>query len=287
MKIGVHTSMRNGFVAALEEALALGCGTFQMFTQSPRNWKTRVYDEEEFVAFRRAREKSGLGLVVVHSTYLPNLCTSLEDLYRRSYVALVEDLERTQKLGAEFLVIHPGAYSPNASLEIGIERIADALNRAFVEMPGPSTVLIETMAGGGRRVGGPFAHIAEILKRVKNSGRVGVCFDTCHVLAQGYDISQPAGVDAALAEFEREIGLDRLRVFHCNDSKSPCGSHRDRHENLGHGYVGVDGLTHLFRARDWSGRAFILETPKLPMPASDLENLRVLKNCLGANSNVY
>src|SRR5581483_10089279 len=121
MKIGVHTSMRNGFVAALEEAVALRCDTFQMFTQSPRNWKSRVYDEEEFTSFRRAREKSGMNVVVVHSTYLPNLCTSYEELYRRSYVALVEDLERAQKLGAEFLVIHPGAYSPAANLETGIE----------------------------------------------------------------------------------------------------------------------------------------------------------------------
>jgi deoxyribonuclease-4 len=281
VKIGVHTSMRNGFVAALEEAVSLGCSTFQMFTQSPRNWKRRVYDDAEFAAFRRAREKSGLGLVVVHSTYLPNLCTSLEDLYVRSCDALAEDLQRAQKLGAEFLVIHPGAYSPNADLETGIARIVAALNRAFEQVPGSSTVLIETMAGGGRRVGGPFGHIGSILKRIKKSNRIGVCFDTCHVLAQGYDISTRAGVDAALAEFDREIGLDQIRVFHCNDSKTPCGSHRDRHESLGKGYLGLEGLAHLFQSRSWTDRAFILETPKLPMPESDLENLRVLRRCLG------
>lgn len=285
MRIGVHTSMRNGFVAALEEAVALGCTAFQMFTQSPRNWKTRVYDEEEFTSFRRARDKSGMDLVVVHSTYLPNLCTSHSELYSRSYQALVEDLERTQKLGAEFLVIHPGAYSPNADLETGIQQIADALNRAFVDMPGSSVVLIETMAGGGRRVGGPFRHIGEILKRVNNSQRMGVCFDTCHVLAQGYDITNPAGVDATLAEFNREIGFDQLRVFHCNDSKTPCGSHRDRHESLGKGYLGMPGLTHLFRSQSWKGRAFILETPKMPMPAADIENLRVLRHCLGVENH--
>ncbi len=286
MNIGVHTSMRNGFVAALEEAVKLGCDTFQMFTQSPRGWKTRVYADEEFTAFRRAREKSGMGIVVVHATYLPNLCTSHEQLYRRSYDALVADLDRAQKLGAEFLVIHPGAYSPEADLETGLARIVDAFDRALLEVPGNATILIETMAGGGRRIGGPFSHIAAILKRVKNSKRVGVCFDTCHVLAQGYDISQPAGVDAALAEFDREIGFDHLRVFHCNDSKTPCGSHRDRHESLGKGYLGVAGLTHLFQSRPWPGRAFILETPKLPMPESDLENLRVLRRCLGVTSHV-
>jgi deoxyribonuclease-4 len=253
-----------------------------MFTQSPRGWKTRVYTDEEFAAFRRAREQSAIGTVVVHAPYLPNLCTSNEDMYRKSYDALVADLGRTEKLGAEFLVVHPGAYSPEADLETGLARIVDAFDRAFAQAPGRCTVLIENMAGGGRRIGGEFRHIGEILRRVQAPARLGVCFDTCHALAAGYDISTDAGVDATLAEFDREIGFDRLRVFHCNDSKTPCGSHRDRHESLGKGHVGVAGLTRLFRSRPWPDRAFILETPKEPAPATDLENLRVLRHCLGA-----
>jgi deoxyribonuclease-4 len=251
-----------------------------MFTQSPRGWKTRVYTDEEFADFRRERERSGVTPVVVHSPYLPNLCTSDPELYQKSLDALKGDLDRCEKLGAAYLVIHPGSYSPTADLETAYGRIGAAINDAFDSVPGSSMLLIENMAGGGRRLGGPFREIAEIFKRVKNKKRIGVCFDTCHALGAGYDLSNAAGVETTLQEFDRELGLDQIKVFHVNDSKGALGSHRDLHQHLGQGNVGLEGFKMLFRSGPFENCALILETPKEPIPPSDLENLKRLRACL-------
>jgi len=279
MKIGVHTSVRNGFVGALNDAVKLKCTAFQMFTQSPRGWKTRIYTDEEFLEFRKERERSGMETVVVHAPYLPNLCTSDPSLYKKSVDTLEADLTRAEKLGAEFLVIHPGAYSPNSNYQTGLDIITKALNTALSHVKGKSKILIENMAGGGRRLGGPFKQIRDILAGVKDQNRMGVCFDTCHALGAGYDVSNKEGVEKTLKEFDREVGLDRIHVFHVNDSKSPLGSHLDRHEHLGKGFVGLAGLKFLFGYKDFSDCAFILETPK-ENPESDPENLKKLKSCL-------
>lgn len=280
MKTGVHCSVRKGFVGALQEAESLGCQTFQMFTQNPRGWMRRVYTDEEFTAFRRAREKSSLSPVIVHSPYLPNLCTSNADLYRKSAETLTEDLKRCEKLGAEYLVIHPGAYSPEFDSKEGVKNLAAAFNATLDKVPGKSMLLIENMAGGGRRLGDTFKNIAEMMEGVHDKSRVGVCFDTCHAFAAGYDITNAGGVKKTLDEFDREIGLEHLKVFHVNDSKGPLGCRRDRHESLGKGFVGLAGLKALFSAHDFSSRAFILETPKEPIPETDLKNLAALRSCL-------
>jgi deoxyribonuclease-4 len=280
MRTGVHCSVRKGFVGALNEASDLGCQTFQMFTQSPRGWQTRVYTDQEFADFRRERERIGISPVIVHSPYLPNLCTSNAELFQKSLKSLKDDLLRCEKLAADFLVIHPGAYSPESDPKTGIKVLSAAFNEALAEVPGRTMVLIENMAGGGRRLGGRFSEIAAMIDGVDNKGRVGVCFDTCHALAAGYDISNTSGVAKTLDEFDQEIGLEKLKVFHVNDSKGPLACHRDRHENLGEGYVGLEGFKALFSARDFSACAFVLETPKEPMPHADLKNLKTLRSCL-------
>jgi deoxyribonuclease IV len=274
----VHCSVRNGFVAALRETEALGGGTLQIFTQSPRGWRTRVYTDEEFGAFRRERERLGVGPVVVHSPYLPNLCTSLPELYDRSRLALRDDLDRCEKLDADYLVIHPGAYSPEADFETGVARLIGALNEALA-VKGKTTILIENMAGGGRRIGGRFEEIARILDGVRDSKRVGVCFDTCHALGAGYDLSRPDAVDRTLQEFDRIVGLDRIRVFHVNDSRAPLGSHRDLHQHIGQGHIGLAGFQRIFALPAFRGLPLILETPK-DSPTADPENLQRLKSCL-------
>jgi deoxyribonuclease-4 len=251
-----------------------------MFTQNPRGWMRRVYSENEFSDFRRAREKSTIGTVIVHSPYLPNLCTSNAELYRKSSEALTEDLKRCEKLGADYLVIHPGAFSPDHDAGEGVQNLINAFNAALETVPGRSMLLIENMAGGGRRVGDSFASIAAMRRGVKDKSRVGVCFDTCHAFAAGYDVRSPRGIKATLDEFDREIGLEHLKMFHVNDSKGPLGCRRDRHENLGEGHIGMDGFKTLFSARDFSSCAFILETPKEPMPQADLKNLKALRSCL-------
>lgn len=280
MRVGVHCSVRKGFVGAIEDAVALGCETMQMFTHSPRGWKTRVYTEDEFAAFRSARAKSGLNPIVVHSPYLPNLCTSNNELYDKSLRSLKEDLMRCEKLGADYLVIHPGAYSPESNAATGFEKLTAACNEALDHVPGQAMILIENMAGGGRRVGGPFHEIAAMLGGIRQKKRVGVCFDTCHAFAAGYDLHRPSGIDGTLQEFDRIVGLTHIKMFHVNDSKGPLGCHRDRHENLGKGYIGLEGFSYLFSRDVFKNCAFILETPKEPQPHADLENLKDLRSCL-------
>jgi deoxyribonuclease IV len=282
MRVGVHTSVRKGFAAAAQEAGALGCETVQIFTQSPRGWMTRVYADEEFSAFRAARQRLALDPIVVHAPYLPNLCTSDETLYQRSLRALKDDLARCEQLGAEYLVIHPGAYSPDSTVQFGLDRIGAALNEALAAVPGRVMILIENMAGGGRRIGGPFEEIAAILGRVRQDRRVGVCFDTCHAYANGYDLSSAAGVASMLEAFDRTVGLERIFVFHVNDSKGAREGHRDLHQHIGEGNIGLAGFHALFSRPEFARCALILETPKDPAPASDIRNLKRLRSCLPA-----
>jgi deoxyribonuclease IV len=281
MRIGVHCSVRNGFAAALRETAALGCNTLQIFTKSPRDWRTRVYEDWEFAEFRREREKLGVHPVVVHTPYLPNLCTSVPTLFDRSVRALREDLARCEQLAADYLVIHPGAFSPEADYKTGLRNIVRALTDTFAAVKGRTRVLIENMAGGGRRIGGPFREVADILNGVPHRGRLGVCFDTCHATGAGYDLSRPGGVEAALREFDREIGLKEIPVFHVNDSKAPPGSHRDLHQHIGKGHVGLEAFRRLFAEPAFRDCALILETPK-EGPSSDPGNIKALRACLPA-----
>jgi deoxyribonuclease-4 len=280
MRVGVHCSVRKGFVGALEEAAALGCETLQMFTTNPRGWKSRIYHDEEFTLFRERRASIGLDPIIVHSPYLPNLCTNNTEIYDKSRHSLREDLIRCEKLGAQYLVIHPGAYSPDGNPATGYKQLQAAFNEVLDEVGGQATILIENMAGGGRRLGGTFTDIAEMLSGIRQSNRVAVCFDTCHALAAGYDIHSLEGVDKTLEEFKKTLGLGMIKVFHVNDSKGPIGCHRDRHENLGQGYVGLAGLTALFNHEEFKNCSYILETPKEPMPQADFANLEKLRNCL-------
>jgi len=266
-------------VGALREAAALGCETLQIFTQSPRGWRTRVYEPTEFSDFRRERERLGLGPVVVHSPYLPNLCTSDAALYARSVRALREDLDRCEKLGAEYLVLHPGAYSPSADYNRGVERLSSALDAVLGAAGEGTRLLVENMAGGGRRIGSSFREIADIFSNVRHRSRLGVCFDTCHALAAGYDLTSASGIEKTFEEFDRALGLKQIRAFHVNDSKTLRGSRRDIHQHIGRGIIGVEGFRRIFSRRIFFGLPLILETPK-DSPRADRRNLRVLRRCL-------
>lgn len=271
--------MRNGFAGAVEEARLLGCESFQMFGRSPRMWAARAYRPEEFVEFKKAREKACLFPVVVHGPYLPNLCTSWEELYERSYRVFKEDLEVCGNLGVEYLVIHPGAYSPESDRETGISRLVSALRKVLKEVPNSTMILIENMAGGGRRIGARFEELKSVLEQLEWHPRLGVCFDTCHALGAGYEVNSSAGVEKVMKEFGRHLDPRLIKVFHVNDSKTPLGSHRDRHEHLGKGYVGAEGFRALLTRSEFKWCAGILETPK-DSPQADPSNLRVLKGFL-------
>jgi deoxyribonuclease-4 len=275
IRFGVHCSLRNGLPGALDEAHALGCEAVQLFARSPRMWRMRQHTPDEIAAFRRRRAETGIDPVVVHTPYLPNLATAVEPLYRRSVDSLQEDLVVMEQLAADFLVIHPGSFSLDSTRETGIARICAAINDAVAAVPGSAMVLLENVAGGGRRIGSSFAEIAALVRGIREQRRVGVCLDTAHALAAGYDLATPAGIDAMLAEFDREIGLGRLMMLHFNDSLVPAGSHKDRHEHLGRGHIGAAGFQYLVQRVKGLVRAGILETPK-DTPAADRRNLSLL-----------
>ena len=266
-------------MVALEEAKRLGCDTVQIFTRSPRMWRAGKIKPEDAEAFRRARQEFKIDPVVVHTPYLPNLCTSDEALYARSYRAFLEDLENCHAIGADFLVIHPGAYSEGSSPQEGIRRMTDAISRGLKQVEGDVTVLLENMAGGGRRMGMPFEQLAEMRAGMAEPERVGICLDTAHTLAAGFPFSEPHEVLATLSEFDKVVGLDHLKVIHANDSKAVRGSHRDLHEHIGKGYVGRNAFGALLHHPRLQGCAVILETPK-DTPEADPRNLQLMRQLM-------
>ena len=271
--------MRGGLVTALQEARRLKCDTVQIFTRSPRMWRAGKIKPEDAEAFRRAREVLKIDPVVVHTPYLPNLCTTDEKLYARSYRALLEDLENCGLLGADYYVIHPGAYSEGSTREEGIRRMTDAISRGLAQVPGQVIVLLENMAGGGRRMGSSFEQLAEMRAKMQEPARVGICLDTAHTLAAGFPFSTAEEVEATLAQFDKAIGLAHLKVIHANDSKAAPGSHRDLHEHIGKGFVGRSAFMALLHHPALAGCAVILETPK-DTPRSDPTNLRLMRQLM-------
>lgn len=280
MRLGVHCSVRKGLVGALDDAHRLGCTTLQIFTRSPRMWRAGKILPENAAAFQRRRAELDLRPLVVHTPYLPNLCTSDERLYARSYRALIEDLENCNLLGADYHVIHPGAYSEGSTPDEGIRRLTDAISRAFKMVGGKVMVLLENMGGGGRRLGYSFEDIARMLDGIQPAERIGVCLDTAHTLAAGYAFARADEVYETLEQFNRLIGLKRLRAIHANDSKAARGSHRDLHEHIGKGYVGLDAFRALLHHPGVQEAAVILETPK-DTPEDDPRNLEIMRRLMG------
>jgi deoxyribonuclease-4 len=275
IRFGVHCSLRDGLEGALLEAQQKKCEAMQIFTRSPRMWKMSRHSEQEVAGFRELRKKLNIYPLAVHIPYLPNIATSNSELYLKSVNALIEDLEVANQIGADFLVIHPGAWSEGSTIAEGIIKVVEALNTAISKVEGNCLVLLETVAGGGRRVGSRFEEIALMLKGVNAKERSGVCLDTAHSFAAGYDISKPAATDKMLADFDRIIGLDKLKMLHFNDSMVPCGARKDRHQHLGKGFIGALGFKYLVSKVKNIAQAGILETPKEP-EGSDDQNLSLL-----------
>ena len=275
IRFGVHCSLKGGFSGALLEAKQKKCEAMQIFTRSPRMWKMSRHSEQEAADFKELRIKLNIYPLAVHIPYLPNIATSNSVLYRKSVNALIEDLEVANEIGADFLVIHPGAWSEGSTIAQGIIKVVEALNAAVSKSEGDCLLLIETVAGGGRRVGSSFEEIALMLRGMDKRGRAGVCLDTAHSFAAGYDISKPAGADKMLADFDSIIGLGELKMVHFNDSMVPCGARKDRHQHLGKGFIGVRGFKYLVSKLKNIVQAGILETPKEP-EGSDRKNLSLL-----------
>lgn len=274
MKFGVHVSIGKGFKGAASQAHTLGCDGFQIFAGNPRGWARNPLPDNEFAEFKAAREQYGLWPVMVHLSYLPNLATADPELHQKSFATLCEDFQRANRLGADFFVFHPGK---SKEREPGIARIIEAVNLALEQVKGPTILLFENQAGAGGDIAANFQDLGELLKGMNDSGRVGVCFDTCHAFAAGYDLRTAAAWEQTIAEFERWVGLSYLKIFHLNDAMAALGSHLDRHQHIGQGTIGIAGFESLVNNSRLNCLPGILETPQ-NTPEDDVKNLKTLRD---------
>lgn len=257
MLIGNHLSASKGYAAMGKAALALDANTFAFFTRNPRGGKAKEIDEKDVEKFLNFAKEHEFGKIVAHAPYTMNLCAAKEDVRSFSKEMLLDDLKRMKYTPYNYYNFHPGSHVGQGA-EKGIALIAEALNEAL-KPEQTTTVLLETMAGKGTEVGRTFEELREILDRVELNDKMGVCLDTCHVWDGGYDIVND--LDGVLNEFDRVIGLDRLRAVHFNDSMNDCGSHKDRHAKIGEGKIGAEAMRRVALHPLLEGRPFILETP--------------------------
>ena len=273
LHIGCHLSSSKGFSAMGRQALELGADTFQFFTRNPRGSKAKELDPADAAELVRLMREHSFVPVVAHAPYTLNLCGAEEDNRIFARETMADDLLRMEHIPGQYYNFHPGSHVGQGT-EAGIAYIAEGLN-AILKPDQTTTVLLETMAGKGSEVGGRFEELREILDRVTLTEKMGVCLDTCHVSDGGYDIV--GDLDGVLTEFDRVIGLHRLKAIHLNDSKNPLGARKDRHECIGKGTIGLEAIARIVRHPALSHLPFCLETPnELPGYAAEIDLLRSL-----------
>ena len=271
--IGCHLSSARGFASMGETALELGANTFAFFTRNPRGGKAKDIDAEDAAKLRSLMAANNFGTLVAHAPYTLNPCSAKESARQFAHECMADDLQRMEAVPHSYYNFHPGSHVGQGA-EAGIEMISSLLNQVL--KPEQTTVvLLETMAGKGTEVGRSFEELAQIIQRVDLQDHVGVCLDTCHVSDAGYDIAND--LDGVLEEFDRVIGIGKLKALHLNDSKNPCGSHKDRHEKIGQGFLGIDTFKSIVNHPVLSRLPMILETPnELPGYAKEIELLKGL-----------
>lgn len=257
LTIGCHLSASEGFLAMGKTALSIGANTFQFFTRNPRGSKAKAIDPDDAAAFLALAQANGFGRLVAHAPYTINPCSKTERTREFARMTLADDLKRMEYLPGNYYNFHPGSHTEQG-MEVGISQIAETLN-AILKPEQHTTVLLETMSGKGSEVGGRFEELREILDRVALNTQMGVCMDTCHISDAGYDI--PGDIDGVLTEFDRVIGLERLKAVHINDSMNPLGAHKDRHARIGEGYLGEAAFGRIINHPALRDLPFILETP--------------------------
>ena len=257
LTIGCHLSASEGFLAMGKTALSIGANTFQFFTRNPRGSKAKAIDPDDAAAFLALAQANGFGRLVAHAPYTINPCSKTERTREFAHMTLADDLKRMEYLPGNYYNFHPGSHTEQG-MEVGISQIAETLN-AILKPEQHTTVLLETMSGKGSEVGGRFEELREILDRVALNTQMGVCMDTCHISDAGYDIA--GDIDGVLTEFDRVIGLERLKAVHINDSMNPLGAHKDRHARIGEGYLGEAAFGRIINHPALRDLPFILETP--------------------------
>lgn len=278
MRLGFHVSISGGFSLSVQRAFELGCTCMQIFSRNPRGWNVKPLDKNDIEEFKKLREKWDIGPVFVHTNYLINLASPRPDLYERSVEQFVIDLGRTEALGAEYLVTHLGSASGKEA-EWMIDRVSSALNMARKLHLPRATILLENTAGEAGDIGYTLEQMREVIARLDYSSSVGICYDTCHGFAAGYDIRSRKDVDALAKHIDTTVGLERLKGMHLNDCLRDFGSHVDRHWHIGEGKIGVEAFRILLNHRDFKGVPKIMETPK-ETEEDDPRNMRVVKSLL-------
>jgi len=285
-------SVAGGLSKAVDRAVVHGCEALQVFTKNASQWRGKPLDPADVRLFRERIEQTGITPVVSHASYLINLATTFPLLREQSIAAFVDEIDRAEALGLLGVVIHPGTCTAGPDHE-ALRLIAEAIRVAFTARPRARTmVLLEHTAGQGRTLGHRFEHLAAVVRHVRGSRRVGVCLDTCHLVAAGYDITTEAGYRDTFEEFDRLVGFERLKVFHGNDSKKPCGSRVDRHEHIGEGCIGLEAFRRLLHDPRFAGLPLLIETEKskgaerkgvVVEDPLDVKNLGTLRRLRGAD----
>jgi len=276
--LGAHESVSGGLHLAFARIASVGGESLQIFSRNQRQWHPAPLTAAEIADFKAARLETGNMIVASHASYLANLASIKEDVLAKSVDNFAAELQRCSELGIEYVVLHPGSHG-GAGVEAGLARFVAGLDRAFEESGVEDIrVLAETTAGQGTGLGSTFAELAYILDNSRFSDLLGVCVDTCHIFAAGYELRTPAGYAATMDELARTVGLGRVNFFHLNDSKKPLASRVDRHEHIGEGEIGLDGFRNLLRDPRFVHLPMTLETPKSDSLAEDRENLRVLRS---------
>jgi deoxyribonuclease-4 len=261
LRAGAHMSIAGHIYESVDRAVSYGCDCMQIFSRSPRTWRVKELTDEDAAEFRRRRQHAGIDPVVVHIPYLVNLCSPDEALYARSISEFAADLQRSARIEADYFVSHVGSHKGSGP-EQGLQRIATALREILERGHGQVQVLLENTAGSANSMGHTFQQLQDIIEAVALPGRLGICLDTAHAIEAGYDLATREGLDRTLADLDRWVGIEHLKIIHANDSKTELGSHLDRHEHIGKGHIGLEGFRNIVNHPLLRGLPFILETPQ-------------------------
>lgn len=275
MKLGLHVSIAGSLMLAVERARKRNCETIQIFAGNPRNWDRWDPDDDDAAGFRSACTQYGISPVVVHAPYLVNPGSPDEKIYARSKAAVANGLRVCDIIGSPYYVVHTGS-SVASSKSDGMRRVGVALAELLAADETSVTILLENMAGAGSSLGVTFEELAEIIEIAGGGGRLGICFDTCHAFAAGYDLATETGVEDTLRALDATLGIARVGLIHANDSKYPRGTAHDRHAAIGEGYIGNAGFDYLLNHPLLTGKPVILETPRQTV-ADDLKNISILR----------
>ena len=280
MMLGAHMSIAGGAFNAVLDGKKATCDTIQIFTKSSNQWRAKPLTDEEVERFFAEQKNTGVSVSCAHDSYLINLGSPDKELFKKSLDAFKIELERCDILKVPNLVMHPGSHVGSGEEE-GLKRIAGAFNKLFDELPdNKTTVCLETTAGQGSNLGYKFEQLAQIIEMVEDRKRMGICLDTCHIFAAGYPIQKESEYKAMMNEFDRILGLERLKVIHFNDSKKGLGSKVDRHTHIGQGELGLEPFRHILNDKRLQKVPKILETPKGDELLEDIENLKILRSLI-------